>query len=206
MSKRTLGFLFVLIGIIIIGAIVYFIFLGREGSPPAANLGEGGRGTLETSSQAGKKAAATGGGSADLDFSEPETVEPEQIAESSAAKVASGFAERFGSYSNQSGFENMSDLELNMTGSMKEWSLKYVEDAKKKSGDLSKYYGVTTKAINAKAESTGEGSSTVVLVKTQRMETTGDADPKTFAQDIRITLVKSGKAWKVDRAEWLPVK
>src|SRR6056297_1177249 len=60
-------------------------------------------------------------------------------------KMASSFAERFGSYSNHSNYSNILDLQIFMTRKMKNWAEKSIEESKNEYSDI--YYGITTKAI-----------------------------------------------------------
>jgi hypothetical protein len=117
------------------------------------------------------------------------------------SKTASAFAERFGSYSNQSNYENLTDLKYFMTIKMKKWV-----DDKVDSKDYSKsndiYYGITTRAMKAEIKSLGSATA-VINVKTQRQEFVGaDMNSKVSYRDVLITFKKEGNVWKVDSAYW----
>ncbi|MDD5043523.1 MAG: hypothetical protein PHD51_02525 [Patescibacteria group bacterium] len=131
-------------------------------------------------------------------------VEEERPDVSNLVKLASAFAERFGSYSNQSDFNNIRDLQIFMTDSMEEWSESFIEDSRVKSGDSSIYYGITTKALKAELSEYDEAGGTAeILVKTQRREAMGDTgNAKIYYQDILIKLKKEGDIWKINGAWW----
>lgn len=117
-------------------------------------------------------------------------------------KMASSFAERFGSYSNHSNFSNILDLEIFMTREMKDWAEKSVQEAKSEYKDI--YYGITTNAISSEVqEFEPDAGRAVVLVNTQRKESTGSmSNSSTYYQDILITYLKERGVWKVDSAYW----
>ncbi len=117
-------------------------------------------------------------------------------------KMASSFAERFGSYSNHSNYSNILDLQIFMTRKMKNWAEKSIEESKNEYSDI--YYGITTKAISSEVqEFDSEAGKAVVLVSTQRKESTGSmSNSSTYYQDILITYVKERDVWKVDSAYW----
>jgi len=116
-------------------------------------------------------------------------------------KTSSAFAERFGSYSNHSNYENLTDLKYFMTVKMQK-----EVDIKISSRDFTKenniYYGITTRALST--EIISMGSMTVaVKVKTQREEFWGaDVNSKVSYRDILVNLVKEGGVWKIDSANW----
>lgn len=204
MSRRTLGIIFIIAGLALIGAVVFFMIKGKTDNAGPAAPAKSGRGSLPDSTGSGKANPQDSPG-ANIDFTEEE-IAPEKIAQSTAARIAASFAERFGSFSNQSGYENMSDLELVMTDSMKTWVRQYSESSKKAAG-LEEYSGMTTKALNTSIKSEEEGKKLVVTVKTKRMETSAKSkEPKTYLQDMDVTMVMPAKEWKVDKAEWKPVE
>ncbi len=119
-------------------------------------------------------------------------------------RMAAAFAERFGSYSNQSNYANIKDLQLFMTRDMQQWSEGYIDQIKEQGGANSIYYGITTKAIYQQVENFDNDTGTAqILVKTQRREATGTMDNSSdFNQSIVIAFIKSNNAWKVDSATW----
>jgi|AntRauTorckE6833_2_1112554.scaffolds.fasta_scaffold52780_2 hypothetical protein len=126
----------------------------------------------------------------------------EDLTEIDLKKLAASFAERFGSYSNQSRYDNLRDLKLFMSDSMKSWTDKFIED-KMNEEYSGEYYGVSTKAVVTTVDnfdlSNGVASATV---QTQRMEGREGEDDNVFYQDLKIDFVKNNKNWVVDEANW----
>jgi len=82
-------------------------------------------------------------------------------------QLAFSVAERYGSFSNQGNFGNISDLELYMTEEMKSWSKRYVEteSAKPYSG---KYYGMTTSALVGEVQSFKDDKAQILVLPGKR--------------------------------------
>lgn len=127
--------------------------------------------------------------------------------EDTVMQIASSFAERYGSYSNQSNFANLEDLKILMTEEMAEWANQYMQEQREKITEIpDEYYGMTTKALNEKIISESDNAAQI-RVATQRREATGTtANFKIIYQDILIDLVKEGNVWKVDGAYWQEIQ
>jgi hypothetical protein len=124
----------------------------------------------------------------------------EQKQEINLERMARSFAERFGSYSNQSNFENIRDLQVFMTSYMKDWSDKYI--AEHSGGTSQLYWGVQTKGLTIKSSEVEESEATIV-VSTQRREISGDSSNyKTYNQDLKLVFKKVDGIWLVDGAYW----
>ncbi len=125
--------------------------------------------------------------------------------ETDLIKTASVFVERFGSYSNQSGFDNLLGLQIFMSKDMIKWSDDYVDNLKEEAYN-GLYYGIITKAVSQKMvkydDDIGEA---IVLVETRRREATMTIDntADAFSQDILVSFIKEKGAWKVDKVNWL---
>ena len=138
----------------------------------------------------------------------PEPVVPAPVpkaVDSSAAikRLASAFAERYGSFSSLGDYENQTDLMPLMSDAYATRTDATVAALRAKP-TATEYFGTTTRAINAKLESLDEdGGNAVVMVKTQRQASMADGTaPKVTYQDILVTFVKENGAWKVDSAKW----
>ncbi len=120
-------------------------------------------------------------------------------------RMAASFAERFGSYSNQSNFSNILDLKMFMSQRMKTWADTYVLEHRYDKQQLDIYYGITTKAIGKEIltydDDIGRAS---VLVHTRRREATGLTSnaSEVFSQDVTIKFIMENSAWKIDSAFW----
>lgn len=119
-------------------------------------------------------------------------------------RFAATFVERFGSFSNESDYENLRDLEVFMTVAMQNWTEGYIKD-KLKENELvsSDYYGITTKALATKIIDFIADKEANISVSTQRQESTGSTkNSKVYYQDILLNLVKVENEWKIDAVYW----
>lgn len=109
------------------------------------------------------------------------------------------FAERYGSFSNQSGFANLKELLPFMTEELRKESEKLVARATTANAP---YAGTTTKALAIKEQQVGDSAATF-LISTQRRESTAqNPNTKVYYQDLELSLLKIGEEWKVNRAVW----
>lgn len=113
------------------------------------------------------------------------------------------FVERFGSFSNQSNYQNFEDLLPFMSSSMRAWAEAKIADARSKPFP-SLYKGVTTKVLKHTSLSLDEQRGVAGFkVTTQRKELLGTSDNfKVYLQDIVVRLVKQDSLWVVDSARW----
>jgi len=128
----------------------------------------------------------------------------EEIAKANLIKLSESFAERIGSYSNQSNFNNVTDLKILMTASMQKWADNYVAQAIKDNKNPEVYQGFITKAISTEVKSfDASNGKAEISVSTQRTEESADGKISTpYYQDILIDFVKPGDSWLVDGAYW----
>lgn len=120
-------------------------------------------------------------------------------------QISRNFAERFGSYSNQSDYSNINDLKLlSMTEKMKDWADNYVRDLRSSAPADQEYYGVTTKALLEPQILSFDldGNKVELLLTVQREESFSSGPSNVFSQDIKITFIKEDGEWLVDSAFW----
>lgn len=132
-------------------------------------------------------------------FQENNTVDKDDL-----KRMAASFAERFGSYSNQSNYSNIVDLRIFMSKKMVAWAENFIREQRQKS-ETNLYYGITTKAINEEVLDFDEDAgSASVLVQTRRREANGTINNVSnfFNQNITINFTKENGMWKVDSAIW----
>ncbi len=125
-----------------------------------------------------------------------------QVSAHDAEKRAQLFAERFGSFSNQSNYNNIADVTILMTPSMRLWAEDYLAELRQQpySGD---YYGIISTVIFSEILNYNEAEGTISLaVTTERQETKGLDSSEPYQQVIDIDLIKDGNDWLVDRAQW----
>lgn len=134
---------------------------------------------------------------ADQVFTPEELANPEVRPEVSARI----FAERFGSFSTESGYENQSVIFAVVTTELETRLKTLFEQAKSESIDAD-YYGVSTRVLSVTVESQDETNASI-LVGTQREEANGNPGNVSLRnQDIRIVLVRSGDKWLVSDYQW----
>ena len=193
MSKRNkiiIGIIAVVILIII--AILIWLFLQRDVvTQPIGNINQGATAPQQLPIVSG------------LTNSSAVKIEEPKV-EATLRAIAMTFAERFGSYSNQSGFKNLEDLQDIMTVKMKGWADNFVLEQRSLFTDNEVYYGITTSALSVVIvdfdESLGRAE---VIVDNQRQESRGSTiNPRVLYQKIQLRLVKTSAGWKVDEAIW----
>jgi hypothetical protein len=133
------------------------------------------------------------------------TTTPAEMTKDEVARAATSFAERFGTYSNQANYRNITEAKIFMTARMQNWADSYLAQLRAASSTASVYYGITTRAVSKELNDFDpEGGSAIILVHTRRQEANGSMDNfgKSFNQDITIKLIKSANTWLVDSAVW----
>ncbi len=114
-------------------------------------------------------------------------------------ELASFFAERFGSFSNQAPLENLIELKPFMSKKMQLWT---EELLKKSPKEEDVYHGFTTKALSSEILDLQEEKAKA-LVQTQRQEATKTTDNiRVFYQEVEIELIKENGEWKINEARW----
>jgi len=201
MNRRIWGIIIVIASLVIIAGIVYIIFFYRFASPAAPVVEQPvvqqTQPVAQPTSAAPAKQTATS--------SRPITpLKPTEVTADDLARLASAFAERFGSFSNQSDYGNIRDLQIFMTAKMKAWADNYISNARSQKIQTAIYYGIVTKAISSEVKQfdadTGQAE---ILVKTQRRESTGvSGNSSTFYQDISIKYSREQGVWRVDEVYW----
>ena len=198
MGRRIWGIIIVILSLALIAGIVYIIFFYKF-SPAAEPV------VIEPATQ--PAIVATTSVPAEPLATNVQPVSPLKKSEVSGddlARMASAFAERFGSFSNQSDYGNIRDLLIFMTATMKNWADNYISDARSKKGDTSIYYGIVTKAIAATINRfDGDAGQAEILVRTQRRESAGaSGNSSTFYKDIIIKFLRENGVWRVDGIYW----
>lgn len=127
----------------------------------------------------------------------PEKVKEENSYPLGLKQLAFAFAERFGSYSNDGKYKNLTDLEPLMTEKMKQSSKSIITSVV----DNNDYQGVSTVALSSELKSFNTNSAEII-VKTQRSQSIGQAAPSLSYQDLDLKMVKVGEEWKIDEASW----
>jgi len=198
MNNQKLAISIISISAIILLGVIYFIFVHKYSSTTQTNN------QIATSTQNTNKPNQT---NQKINIEQPKAkIESDnkiiKVSEEDEVKKMAGlFAERFGSYSNQSDYANITNLQIFMTDSMKGWSNKLISSLRKNNG--AGYYGINSKSIveEAKQFNKDQGAAEI-LVKTQRQETNDKGEVSTFYQNILVSYKKIGSEWRVDSAIW----
>lgn len=199
MNRKYLGILIIIIGLLLLIGIVYIIFFHKF-APSEEEKIEKEEITQPTATPEEKKTAPAG----EKVVIEYRPLLSAKAREEDLKRMASSFAERFGSYSNQSNYGNIQDLKMFMTSKMKEWADSYIAEAIARKSDSSIYYGITTRTVSAEIKKFSEEEGAAeILVKTQRREATGTTgNTASFPQDILVIFIKESGVWKVAGAYW----
>jgi hypothetical protein len=129
----------------------------------------------------------------------PVVTDPNVLAEQRAKRLATLFAEKFGTYSSQGDFENFKELYDLMTPKMKNWAKSQVDNRFRLQDP---YAGVTTRALRAeiiKGKITDDNIQ--IIIDTQREKSSGTTTNVVY-EILRLEMVKSGSSWLVDGAYW----
>lgn len=201
MNKRNLGILvIVIVCALAVGLLVYYlIFYNYQKSgvkqtmSPAINTPVA---TLVTNTPKTENTAT--GTTAQV----PLSVE-DDIIQQDASQVAKIFVGRFGTYSNQAGVEQFSDLKLFVTAKMQTWVDEQVAKILSGQPDYNIYHVVVTKVVSVNISSLNKTTGTAtVVVNARRTDQTGDEAEKITNPEIKLEVVKAGKRWKVDSVVW----
>ncbi|MFH0987949.1 MAG: hypothetical protein V1763_01090 [Parcubacteria group bacterium] len=193
MSRQLQIVLIILAGLIIITGIVLFI-LKFSGGPVVQNV------TVNETKPVAKVSDKTLQQAAnDISFPEPSAADKAQV---QIKNLSLSFAERFGTYTNQSDYSSISDLLPMMTASMADWTVKqYIPQLKKTHDPAGFPYRIVTQgpAVSLSDVSAGKATATVA---TSRVETVGDKSPREFLQSLVLNFVSQNGGWLVDAAFW----
>lgn len=115
-------------------------------------------------------------------------------------QLSFAFAERFGSYSTDSGHKNLLDLKPFMTARMQQIIDNFIA-ANPVSQEI--FEGFDTMALSSELLDFNQGAGrAAVLVKTQRTRYTGEDKADTFYQNLSLRFVRTASGWLVDEANW----
>lgn len=195
-QKIALGFG---IGLIVLAGILWL--LGR-GSGTTETASPAAPGAAPTVPSAGLPTQPSVSGAAAVNAPAAPAEEPKADPRTALSRLAAMIAERFGSYSNISAYENVLDIKPLMTASMADWAdSKAVQlQAQPPSAE---YSGTTTRAVSVEItkfdEAAGRAEATV---HTQRRESDSRGDQKVYYQDFSTKFILDGDIWKLDFAAW----
>lgn len=200
MNKKFLGIIIVIAALAIIAGIVYIIFFHKFSN----SAGQTAQQPVVQEPVKNSQTAIEDQFKQGADVQSAPVSQKIEITRDDLERMASAFAERFGSFSNQSDYGNIRDLQIFMTDSMKNWSENYISGARAEKTQTSIYYGIVTKAISSQAKQfDSDAGLAEILVKTQRRESAGTAgNSSVFYQDIMIKYAREQSVWRVDGIYW----
>lgn len=203
-NRKSTGLIVIIIGLILIGLIVYFGFLRK--TPTAVDTTPGALTPGGAQLPTGPTVGTTTPGDTPRNFQQYDlSKEPaHQTDAEDLAKIAMSFAERLGSFSSQSNYGNFTDLKIFMTESFREWADKYVAEQKSQAQQAGAYYGIVTQALTATVKNFDAAAKTArITVATERRESSEKINGgNAFRQNIDITFSKVNDDWLVDAAYW----
>lgn len=202
-QRQKIGLLIIVIGLLLIAGIIYFIFM-RGSMMPAVNTDQPITSIDQSDNMIDTSEITPSDRPRNYQLYDITKEAEHQINSSDVAKIASAFAERLGSFSNQSNYSNFEDLNIFMTSSMRTWAVGYVDKMRAENPYNGNYYGITTKSVSSKLvnfdDDKGEAE---LIISTQRREIKMDGGENNFNQDLRLTFIKENNQWLVDGAYWL---
>ncbi len=194
MTKRTLTFASALL-------VLPFLGIGCRNLPVLSNTTTTNADTLNLNNEPAVN-ATNAPINVPIQTNSPQPVRPTQQVE--LERLASSFAERYGSYSNQSNYSNLESLYFFMTDALKSETERFVATERAKRRDTSVYYGLTTRAVSVTTQVFAEKASYAsFLVATVRRESIGStSNTRTYSQNALIEFRNIGGSWKVSKAAW----
>lgn len=200
MDKKVWGIIIVIASLALIAGIVYVIFFYKFSSPPEQITEPPAVQQAEPLAQPIIKEPVE----QQIAVQSVSPLKKAEVKQEDLVRMAAAFAERFGSYSNQSDYGNIRDLQIFMTAKMKDWAENYIEDARARKTNTVIYYGIITKSIFSEVKQFDQDMGQAeVLVRTQRRESAGvSSNSSTFYQDIIIKYLREKGVWRIDGIDW----
>jgi len=201
-NRKRIGFLLILVGLLLIILIIYFGFSKKNSTVVPTTPGTPTSTGLTTGSVTG---TTTPGDRPTSHLTYDLTKEAPHVTNATdLEKIGMSLAERFGSYSNQSDYNNFIDLKIFMTDNMKAWVDTYIASLKKTAVAGAGYSGQETTALVAKTTSFDDKAGTALVVVTvERAASTdqiGGGKPEIAKLDL--TFKKVNNDWLMDKAYW----
>lgn len=198
-SRRNLGVIIIVIGLLIIALIIYFGFWSNAPAAPV-NSPATPMATTTPSLPIVRGGATTPGDKPTSSTPVASSTPAHQTTAADLSQIALAFAERFGSFSNQSGYSNISDLEIYMTDSMQTWAETYIQQLSDQYKNNGAFYSITTHALLSQVSSFNDKAGTAVIVVTTKRSVAGSDQPYDQKLDLRFRKVNGD--WLVDNAHW----
>lgn len=198
-NRKNIGILIIVMGLILIILIIYFVWFRQVATIPESTVPVA---TTTTQLPSGPTVGTTTPGdkprnqqSYDISKEAPHSITADDL-----GKIAMAFSERLGSFSNQSGYSNVTDLEILMTDSLKSWAVNYVDQLTKQYKNNGVFYGITTRAlvytVNSFDDKSGQAKITVTTQRTEQVS------QKSYNQKMDLSFLKVNDKWLVNETYW----
>jgi formate dehydrogenase maturation protein FdhE len=127
------------------------------------------------------------------------TEEDKQKAQLEKQVVA--FTERYGSYSNQSDYENLEDLMKLMSRELKKWAENFISSKRSQNEDTSVYFGLTTKVLSTEIiDFDNDLGRARFEIEVQRREVVGsNVNARVYYKTANVGVIKESGVWKIDK-------
>ncbi len=182
--------------LLILGVSIMLVVISKKNQTPAGNE-QNTTGTLGQGDTSQNTAIFSGGNNATPVPSGVKVIPPtaEDVEKNAVKQFAKIFIERYGSYSTDSNFQNIRDVEFLVTESL--WQ-KLSSQIGRISGD--KFVGVTTGAVSAEVAALDGDSARVNMSVVQ--EEDKDGTVTTASKNVIVYMMKVSGSWLVDKFEW----
>lgn len=184
--------------IVLLAGVGATVWVTSQSSTDVTNTANTNTTNTNTGSVTNTTTVNTNTGDDDQVTTDDTTVEVDDSA--AVLRLARSVVSRYGSFSNQNNFENITSLEPFMTADFQSRSADYISK-NQASEDPGNYYGISTEVISLELTDLGESTATVDVV-TQRIEETADTDPNIFNQTAEVEFEKVEGYWKVENITW----
>ncbi|MFA6995309.1 MAG: hypothetical protein WC249_02770 [Patescibacteria group bacterium] len=198
-NRKNIGILIIASGLILIILIIYLVWFRKMAAipEPAAPLATT---TAQLPSEPTVGTTTPGDKPRNRQTYDLSKEAPHVTTADDLGKIAMAFSERFGSFSNQSGYDNITDLKIRMTASLKTWADTYVTQLTKQYKNEGVFYGITTRAlvyaVNSFDDKSGQAQ---IIVTTQRTE---QVSQKVYNQKMDLNFLKVNGEWLINEVYW----
>lgn len=192
MSKNRRTIILIFIAIVVLVVVVWWLFTKFQKPPTVISPGQDVPAAVEV----------IGPDDSDIqeELNKQISGKSDQEVSDQAKIIAAGrfFVERYGSFSSQANWQNLSDVKPVVTRQL--WDEFENLIAKNPIDSEGKYYSLTTKVLSLRLVTQADSLATIE-VKTQKQETNG-SESRIFYQDVTVNLVKDGEQWIVNDFDW----
>ncbi len=202
-NRRNIGIFLIILGILLIALIIYFGFFRNNRHQTSLTSTTINTKVVSHKLPSNLPRSGTNSVSAVVNHRtyNISSEAPHQINANDLGKIAMAFSGRLGSFSNQSGYTNISDLKVLMTKSMQDWSSTYIARLTKEYQNQGAFYGIKTHALLFSVDSFSPKKGQAEIMVTTQRQVTGSAQP--YQQKIKINFLKVNGRWLVDGAYWI---